>query len=205
MIQKWRVCIAILAGLFCYVPDTLAADAWLDDLDQCLEVTRSYENKAWLKPVGSHVFLVNRCIFRFLWKATNDAKEFRFYLLIAHQESHFDPMSRGAAGELGMLQVMPSTAEMVGVSKSDGIAGNVRAAVQYGKYIDKQIQQYCGALPRNEHYYRVKAASYNAGTGWLKRGASQNQPCAWEFLPRSTQEHYLPRFDRMNQRNIYKG
>lgn len=77
-----------------------------------------------------------------------------------YQESRFKPSSRSWAGAVGLMQVMPRTAEDMGYCSIEHPEVNIQAGVAYIKY----LSAYWKDIPDDE---RVKfvLASYNAGPG----------------------------------------
>ena len=81
----------------------------------------------------------------------------------AYQESGFDPSAVSYMGALGLMQLMPRTAQSVGVSIAQAFdpETNLRGAV---KYLNKLNQHYASISDRNERLCFVLAA-YNGGEG----------------------------------------
>nr|WP_237683986.1 transglycosylase SLT domain-containing protein [Pseudaminobacter soli] len=56
-------------------------------------------------------------------------------LAVMEIESNFDPGAKGAAGEVGLMQIMPATARMLGFAGDDALladpAVNIRLGLQY--------------------------------------------------------------------------
>ena len=89
-------------------------------------------------------------------------------MAVAHTESSFNPSARGAAGEIGVMQLMPGTAAEVGVDPtipSEGIRGGVI-------YLSRML-----ALSGGDAYGALWA--YNAGPGNKTKG----------ILPSSTRSY----------------
>lgn len=97
----------------------------------------------------------------------------RLALAVAWQESHYDPNARGAAGEIGVFQLLPATAAQLGVDPYDAaqnIAGGVR-------YLRTQIDAF-GDLA-------AALAAYNWGPGNVARWGA-----AWaQHAPASTRAY----------------
>lgn len=79
-----------------------------------------------------------------------------------YQESRFKPSSRSWAGAVGLMQLMPRTAEDMGYCSIEHPEVNIQAGVAYIKY----LSAYWADIPEDE---RVKfvLASYNAGPGHI--------------------------------------
>lgn len=91
-------------------------------------------------------------------------------LAVAEQESGFNPTKRGAAGEWGVMQLMPGTAKMYGQNPEDPLQ-NIRGGVMH---LRRLLDTYQGDLPK-------VLGAYNAGEGRVNAGA----------IPTSTQA-YIP-------------
>lgn len=84
------------------------------------------------------------------------------------QESGFNPVARGGSGEYGLGQLMPSTAQALGVRNPWDVLENIRASLKY----------YKGALNAAGGDPVVAYAGYNGGYGSIKyyqagRGSQQ--------------------------------
>lgn len=81
-------------------------------------------------------------------------------------ESNFDPGARSAAGALGLMQVMPSTAADLGVDIGTP-EGNIRAGAMY---LRRMLTRYSGNLAH-------ALAAYNMGPTAL--GLPPRKPGTW--------------------------
>lgn len=68
------------------------------------------------------------------------------------QESGFNQSARSKAGAIGLMQLMPATAQDIGVNPYDGI-DNLRGGIAY---LRDQLSQFSGNIP-------LALAAYNAG------------------------------------------
>lgn len=88
---------------------------------------------------------------------------------VAEHESGFQPDARGAAGEIGLFQLMPSTAAGLGVSDPWNPAQNIAGGI---KYLNRMMERYAGDVTR-------ALAAYNAGPGDVDRGTVPER--AWQY------------------------
>ncbi len=113
-------------------------------------------------------------------KVAHDHKmPWRLLAEIAWRESRYDAHAKGAAGEQGLMQIMPSTwgewAPRVGVSDPLDPVANVTVAAAYLDWLQEQMV----AAGHGERYWAL--AAYNWGIGHvlelLNRGGT------WQDVP----------------------
>ena len=73
-------------------------------------------------------------------------------LAVAQQESSFNPNARGAAGEIGLFQLMPKTADMLGVDPTD-ITQNISGGLSFLAQLFQRYGNWNAAL-----------SAYNSGS-----------------------------------------
>jgi soluble lytic murein transglycosylase-like protein len=78
---------------------------------------------------------------------------------VIHAESRFNPDARSRRGAIGLMQLMPSTAKLLGVSDPRRVTDNIEGGV---KYLAKLLKLFKGNL---NHCI----AAYNAGEGAVVR------------------------------------
>jgi len=106
-------------------------------------------------------------------------------LAVARAESGLDQSARGASGEVGVFQLMPSTAAGLGVNPYDlgeNIAGGVR-------YLAEQLRRFGSP--------ELALAAYNSGPGRVASGSIPSSTAAYvsrvfSFLPAGALAPGLP-------------
>ena len=78
---------------------------------------------------------------------------------VIHAESGFNAMARSRKGAIGLMQLMPSTARVVGVSDARVPEYNIRGGVQY---LSTLLAQFKGNV-------KLATAAYNAGPGAVEK------------------------------------
>ena len=107
-------------------------------------------------------------------KVNAEQHSFDWRLIVAqmYQESQFDPAAVSYAGAEGLMQLMPATAEELGVDDLYDPTSNINAGVRYMKILRDQFEQ---ELPLEDKTW-FTLASYNAGFNRVKkaRGLAEN-------------------------------
>jgi soluble lytic murein transglycosylase-like protein len=83
----------------------------------------------------------------------------QLFLNLVQQESAFDPNAKSRAGALGLAQLMPATARMLGVENPLDPQQNLEGGA---KYLAQMMKQFGGDE-------RMALAAYNAGPGAVRR------------------------------------
>jgi len=97
-------------------------------------------------------------------KALDLSWDWRLLASLIYQESRFDPDVESWAGALGLMQIMPITAEHLGVDNIEDPETNISAGVRYLKDL-KRI--FADVSDENERIKFVLAA-YNVGPGHVE-------------------------------------
>ncbi|MFT5425202.1 MAG: membrane-bound lytic murein transglycosylase F [Gammaproteobacteria bacterium] len=94
-------------------------------------------------------------------KKNAEKHSFDWRLIVAqmYQESQFDPEAVSYAGAEGLMQIMPATANDLGVQDLSDPVSNITAGVKYMKILRDQFEQ---ELPLEDKTW-FTLASYNAG------------------------------------------
>lgn len=87
-----------------------------------------------------------------------------------YQESCFDPRAQSFAGACGLMQIMPSTADHLGLSRSQIYEPepNVAAAAK----LMRELQQSFSDIPGGMERLKFALAAYNAGAGHIRDAIS---------------------------------
>ena len=115
---------------------------------------------------------------------------------VVYAESNFDPDCLSRSGAMGLMQLMPSTAEGLGVEDAFDPEQNVDAGV---RYLRNNLEYFDGDV-------RLALAAYNCGvSGVTRRGVTDLDDAAqWLLLPSETQQ-YLRNIERYLIRSGAEG
>ncbi len=91
--------------------------------------------------------------------AAENKVDFALVKAIMHVESAFNPYAKSNKGALGLMQVMPQTAQRYGIDDIHDPTQNVRAGVQHLRYL----------LERFNNKRSLALAAYNAGEDAVRR------------------------------------
>lgn len=85
--------------------------------------------------------------------------DFALVKAVMHAESGFNPYARSTKGALGLMQVLPATAQRYGIENAYDPADNIVAGIRHLKYL----------LQTFNHKHRLAVAAYNAGENAVLR------------------------------------
>lgn len=99
---------------------------------------------------------------------------------IVDTESSFNPQARSKAGALGLMQLMPETAQRLGVKNSLDPEENIQAGAFYFRQL----------LDKFNQNIRLSLAAYNAGEGAVRRaGAIPEFPETQRYVKKVLQKY----------------
>ncbi|MEA3447619.1 MAG: transporter substrate-binding domain-containing protein [Bacteroidota bacterium] len=90
--------------------------------------------------------------------------DWRLLASLIFQESRFNPNAVSWAGAFGIMQLMPSTADFLGVSPNSSVPAQIHAGVRYIKYLDKKFPE---SIDNERDRVKFILASYNIGPGHI--------------------------------------
>jgi membrane-bound lytic murein transglycosylase F len=86
--------------------------------------------------------------------------DWRLLAAVIYQESRFQNGGESWAGARGLMQLMPATAREFGADNPDDPRQNLRAGVNYFRYLDRYWSKY---IPDSNERLKFVLASYNVG------------------------------------------
>ncbi len=93
------------------------------------------------------------------------AWDWKLLAAVAYKESRFDTSAISYAGAGGLMQMMPATAALMGVSNLGGVDGHIQGAA---KYLGRLDQIWRKEVPAPAQRLKFVLAAYNAGPGHVK-------------------------------------
>lgn len=87
--------------------------------------------------------------------------DWRLLASVVYQESRFDPSAESWAGAMGLLQIMPETANDLGLADPSDPAASLEAG---SRYLDQLYQRFAH-IPDSVQAQKFALASYNCGYG----------------------------------------
>ncbi len=91
--------------------------------------------------------------------------DWRLITALMFQESQFNPEANSYAGAQGLMQMIPSTAELMGVSDVNNPESSIDGGVRYLNYLRTKFEN--SIVLQDRMWFTL--ASYNAGYGRVKR------------------------------------
>jgi len=125
--------------------------------------------------------------------------DWRLLASLIYQESRFKPNVKSWAGAYGLMQLMPTTARRFGVSKKSAPEKQIKAGVDFIKWLDKRFEK--RGIKDDKERIKFILASYNVGLGHIldaRRLAEKDgrNPDVWEknvdeyILKKSNPKYY---------------
>jgi soluble lytic murein transglycosylase len=124
---------------------------------------------------------------------------------VVYAESRFDEQARSSQGAVGLMQILPETAEQIadesgGVTFTTEDLEDPRINVRYGSYYLRQ------ALDAYDGDVRAAVASYNAGMGavdeWLAPAREEGRRLRLDDIPYAETKAYVEKV--LEARRIYR-
>lgn len=113
---------------------------------------------------------------------------------VMRQESGFDPFARSKTGAVGLMQVMPGTARLIGVPEAQ--LWNERTNIETGTWLLAHALTYWRQQPVDDPV-PFALAEYNAGRGtvlhWAPQGQRQTAAQFLAKLPNRSVRNYIER------------
>lgn len=126
---------------------------------------------------------------------------------IIRVESNFKSDKISSKGAIGLMQIMPDTAEWItdlSTGSSKDISSrltipevNIQVGTWYLNFLQKQFEQRLAAMESNQDHIALIAAAYNAGPGnvnkWLQEGTWDGSYSELDFIPFGETRHFVQR------------
>jgi len=124
--------------------------------------------------------------------------DWRLLASVVYQESNFQPDASSWAGAVGLMQLMPSTAEQFGAVDRTNPYQSLRAGVRYLKYLDKLWAKY---IPDKNERLKFVLSSYNAGLSHIIDARSLarkygKDPATWDNVEFYLRQKSNPKYYR---------
>lgn len=91
--------------------------------------------------------------------------DWKLLAAVAFKESRFDTAAISYAGAGGLMQMMPNTAALMGVTAEGGVNGHIQGATRYLNHLDRIWRK---EIPAPAERLKFVLAGYNAGPGHVK-------------------------------------
>jgi len=93
--------------------------------------------------------------------------DWRLVASLIYQESRFHPDATSWVGAFGLMQLMPTTAEVYGVDTNSPPADQIKAGIKFLRWLDKQLPP---EIEDPEERIRFVMAAYNVGIAHIYDG-----------------------------------
>ncbi|TAJ06671.1 lytic transglycosylase F [Marinilabiliaceae bacterium JC017] len=93
------------------------------------------------------------------------ALDWRLIASIIYQESRFVPDVESWAGAVGLMQLMPETAEIFGVKSITSPVDNIKGGIKFLRWLDKRLAK---DISDDEERLKFVLAAYNVGIGHVR-------------------------------------
>ncbi|HYG39484.1 MAG TPA: transporter substrate-binding domain-containing protein [Cytophagales bacterium] len=153
-------------------PDLLqSTNSWLKKIKRTNEYFAVFDkyyrsSKSYARRVNSPYFSHNNRLSKYDNLIKKNAQklnwDWRLLASLVYQESKFDPMAQSHVGAMGLMQLMPATAERFGATDVTIAEQSIAAGTSYLIYLDKFWKK---RIPDNKERVKFILASYNAGQG----------------------------------------
>lgn len=132
----------------------------------------------------------------FKWAADSLGWDWRLLAAQAFQESKFDVTAESWAGAIGLMQLLPETGALYGVTDMHNPRQSLRAGAAYLSWLDSIWEKY---VPDSDERIKFVLASYNAGQGHVldaRRLAQKfgKNPASWEDVAYFLEKKSEPEF-----------
>jgi len=150
----------------------IAINNWLKDfkktLDYALIYNKYFKSPRSAKIVGSEYYtLTSGKVSAYDEYIKEYSKiinwDWRLIASLIYQESRFKSNVKSWAGAYGLMQLMPTTARRFGVNKESPPEKNIKAGIQFIKWLDKRFEN--RDITDEEEKIKFILASYNVGLG----------------------------------------
>ena len=141
--------------------------------------------KGWVDPGTTNNYRENKQKYRTLIAETSKKHEVPNWLVhaVIHAESFYNPHAVSSAGAVGLMQLMPGTAQRYGVTNRQDPRQNISGGVRYLKDL---LEMFNGNV-------ELAVAAYNAGENAVKKHGNR-------IPPYQETKHYVRKVSELSQR-----